>query len=118
MTDSIKRHISGPVHSRIVEYGGLVYVAGTTADERGAGCKAQTEEVLRKIDGFLAQAGSDKSRLLQATVWLADIGEKEQMDAAWKAWVDPDNKPARACVEARLGTPDTRVEIMGVAAKR
>ena len=118
MTDSIKRHISGPVHSRIVEYGGLVYVAGTTADERGAGCKAQTEEVLRKIDGFLAQAGSDKSRLLQATVWLADIGEKEQMDAAWKAWVDPDNKPARACVEARLGTPDTRVEIMVVAAKR
>ena len=118
MSEPIKRHISGPVHSRIVEYGGLVYVAGTTADHRAADCKGQTEEILRKIDGFLATAGSDKSRLLQATVWLTDMREKEQMDAAWKAWIDPDNKPARACVESRLGTPDTRVEIMVVAAKR
>lgn len=117
MSDAIKRQLSGPVHSRIVEYGGLVYLAGTTADDRAADCKGQTEEVLRKIEGFLAAAGSSKSRLLQATVWLADIREKEQMDAAWKAWIDPENKPARACVESRLGTPDTRVEIMIVAAK-
>lgn len=73
--------------------------------------------MLRKIEGFLAAAGSSKSLLLQATVWLSDIREKEQMDAAWKAWIDPENKPARACVESRLGTPDTRVEIMIVAAK-
>ncbi len=117
MSDPIKRHISGPVHSRVVEYGGLVYVAGTTADKRDADCRGQTEEVLHKIEGFLASAGSNKSRLLQATVWLSDIREKEAMDAAWKAWIDPENKPARACVEARLGTPDTRVEIMVVAAK-
>lgn len=117
MGDAIKRHVSGPVHSRIVECGGMVYVSGTTADDRSAGCRAQTAEVLRKIDGFLATAGSDKSRLVQATVWLADIDEKSEMDAAWKAWVDPDNKPTRACVESRLGTPDTRVEIMVVAAK-
>lgn len=117
MSDPIKRQISGPVHSRIVEYGGLVYIAGTTADQREAGCKEQTEEVLRKIDQYLAQGGSHKSRLLQATVWLSDIRQKEQMDAAWKAWVDPDHKPARACVEARLGTPDTLVEIMVVAAR-
>lgn len=117
MSDPIKRHISGPVHSRVVEYGGLVYVAGTTADQRDAGCKAQTEEILRKIDDYLAKGGSNKSRLLQATVWLTDIRDKEAMDSAWKAWVDPDNKPARACVESRLGTPDTLVEIMVVAAK-
>jgi enamine deaminase RidA (YjgF/YER057c/UK114 family) len=117
LSDPIKRQISGPVHSRIVEYGGLVYVAGTTADNRAADCRGQTEEVLRKIDEYLAAGGSHKSRLLQATVWLSDIREKENMDAAWKAWVDPDNKPARACVESRLGTPDTRVEIMVVAAK-
>ena len=89
----------------------------TTADNRAASCKAQTEEILQKIDAFLALAGTDKSHLLSATIWLADINEKEQMDAAWKAWVDPDNKPARACVESRLGTPDTRVEIMIVAAQ-
>ncbi len=114
---NIKRHTSGPVHSRVVEHNGLVFLAGTTADNRAASCKAQTEEILKKIDAFLALAGTDKSRLLSATIWLADIGEKEQMDAAWKAWVDPDNKPARACVESRLGSADTRVEIMVTAAK-
>ena len=114
---TIKRHNPGPVLCRAVEHGGLVYVAGTTADNRSASCKAQSEEVLKKIDGLLAAAGSDKSKILWAQVWLTDIREKEQMDAAWKAWVDPDNKPVRACVEARLGTPDTRVEIMVTAAK-
>jgi enamine deaminase RidA (YjgF/YER057c/UK114 family) len=114
---NIVRHQPGPVLSRAVEYGNLVFVAGTTADNKAASCKAQTEEILRKIDGYLAAAGSSKSRILQAHVWVADIKEKEQMDAAWKAWVDPDNKPARACIEARLGSPDTRVEIMVTAAK-
>ena len=117
MSTAIKRHQPGAVLSRCVEYGNLVFVAGTTADNKSAPCKAQTEEILRKIDAHLAAAGSDKTKILSANVWLADIGEKEQMDAAWKAWVDPDNKPARACVEARLGTPDTRVEIMVTAAR-
>jgi enamine deaminase RidA (YjgF/YER057c/UK114 family) len=117
MKEEIRRRHTGPVHSRIVEHGGLVYIAGTTADRRTASCREQTEEILRKIEGFLAEAGTDKSRLLSATVWLADIREKEEMDAAWKAWVHPDHKPARACVESRLGTPDTRVEIMVIAAK-
>ncbi|HSN40130.1 MAG TPA: RidA family protein [Burkholderiales bacterium] len=117
MSNAIKRHMTGPVHSRVVEYNGLVFIAGTTADNRAASCKEQTAEILKKIDAFLALAGSDRSRLLSATVWLADIHEKEQMDSAWKAWVDPDCKPARACVESRLGTPDTRVEIMMLAAK-
>jgi enamine deaminase RidA (YjgF/YER057c/UK114 family) len=114
---TIKRHNPGPVLCRAVEHGGLVYVAGTTATNKGAPCKAQTEEVLKTIDAALAAAGTDKSKLLWAQVWLADIREKDQMDTAWKAWVDADNKPARACVEARLGTPDTRVEIMVTAAK-
>ena len=114
---SIKRHNPGPVLCRAVEYGGLVYVAGTTADNKNASCKEQTEDILRKIDAALAAAGSDKSKLLWAQVWLPDIREKDQMDAAWKAWVDPNGKPVRACVEARLATPDTRVEIMVTAAK-
>lgn len=117
MSNTIRRHQPGPIHSRVVEYNGMVFVAGITADNRAASCQGQTEEILKKIDGFLALAGSNKSRLLSTTIWLADIGEKPQMDTAWKAWVDPDNKPARACVESRLGTPDTRVEIMVTAAK-
>jgi enamine deaminase RidA (YjgF/YER057c/UK114 family) len=117
MSNTIKRHQSGPVHSRVVEHGSVVYIAGTTAENRAASCKEQTEEILKKLDSFLALGGTSKSRLLTAIVWLTDIRQKEQMDAAWKAWVDPDNKPARACVESRLGTPDTLVEIMVTAAK-
>lgn len=116
MSNGIKRHQPGPVLSRAVEYNGLVFVAGTTADDKSAPCRRQTEEILGKIDAALAAAGTDKSRLLWAQVWLADIREKPEMDAAWKAWVG-EAKPARACVEARLATPDTRVEIMVTAAK-
>ena len=114
---TIKRHNPGPVLCRAVEHGGLVYVAGTTADNKSAPCKAQTEEILKKIDAFLAEAGTSKSKILSANVWIADMKEKGEMDAAWQAWVDPQNKPARACVEARLGTPEIRVEIMVTAAR-
>lgn len=117
MSTDIKRHQSGPTLSRAVEYGNLVFVAGTTADNRSANCKAQTEEILKKIDALLAVSGTDKTKILSANIWLADINEKAQMDAAWQAWVEPGSKPARACVEARLGTPETRVEIMMTAAK-
>ena len=114
---SIERNeISGHL-SKAVEHNGTVYVAGTTADDKSASCKGQTEEVLRKIDKLLAEGGSSKSRILWCNVWVNDMREKEQMDAAWQAWVDPNNKPARATVESRLGSPDTRVEIMMIAAK-
>jgi enamine deaminase RidA (YjgF/YER057c/UK114 family) len=116
MSHGIQRYQPGPVLSRAVEYNGLVFVAGTTADDKSASCQEQTAEILRKIDAALAAAGTDKSKLLWAQVWLADIREKGEMDAAWKAWVG-EAKPARACVQARLATPDTRVEIMVTAAK-
>jgi enamine deaminase RidA (YjgF/YER057c/UK114 family) len=117
MSDAIKRHHPGGSLSRLVECGNLVFVAGTTADNKSANCKGQTEEVLKKIDRLLDEAGTNKSKILWCNVWVNDIREKEQMDAAWQAWVDPDNKPARATVEARLATPDTRVEIMMICAK-
>jgi enamine deaminase RidA (YjgF/YER057c/UK114 family) len=117
MSESIKRSHPGGSLSRLVEFGNLVFVAGTTADNKSASCKEQTAEVLRKIDRFLAEAGTDKSRILWANVWVSDIREKDQMDSAWQAWVDPDNKPTRATVEARLATPDTRVEIMMICAR-
>ena len=117
MSDPIKRHHPGASLSRLVEFGNLVFVAGTTADNRSGSCKAQTEEVLKKIEKLLDEGGSSKSRILWANVWVNDMREKDQMDAAWQAWVDPNNKPTRATVEARLGTPDTKVEIMMIAAK-
>ena len=79
--------------------------------------KGQTEDVLRQIDALLAKCGSHKSRILSATVYVNDMGLKPQMDEAWMAWVDRRNPPARATVEAQLGSPDTLVEIMCTAAK-
>jgi enamine deaminase RidA (YjgF/YER057c/UK114 family) len=117
MTTAIKRHHPGPTLCRAVEYGNLVFIAGTTADNKSANAKGQTEEILKKIDGFLAECGTDKSKILSANVWVADMSEKPLMDAAWTAWVDPNNKPVRACVEAKLGSNETRVEIMVTAAK-
>jgi enamine deaminase RidA (YjgF/YER057c/UK114 family) len=117
MSDAIKRHHPSGSLSRLVEFGNLVFVAGTTADDKSLSCKEQTREVLRKIDRLLGEGGSSKSRILWCNVWLTDMREKDQMDAAWQEWIDADNKPARATVESRLGTPDTRVEIMMIAAK-
>jgi enamine deaminase RidA (YjgF/YER057c/UK114 family) len=117
MSEAIKRHHPGASLSRLVECGNFVFVAGTTAEDKSASCKGQTEQVLRKIEQVLAEAGSDKSKILWCNVWLNDIREKDGMDAAWQAWIPADAKPARATVEARLATPDTRVEIMMICGK-
>jgi len=115
---NISRHLSDSRLSRLVTHNGVAYLAGLTADNRGASMKVQTEEILKKIDGLLKLAGTDKSRLLSAMVYVADMRLKPQMDEAWIAWIDPQHPPARACVETRLGTPDTLVEIMVVAAQQ
>lgn len=113
---SIERHQFNSRLSRAVVHNGVAYLAGTTAENRSAPMKGQTEEVLNKIDELLKLAGTSKSRLLSAVVYVADMRLKSQMDEAWIAWVDPKNPPARATVETRLGTPDTLVEIMVIAA--
>ncbi len=113
----IKRFSSDKRLSRAVTHGGMVYLAGLTADDRSKDMREQTAEILAKIDALLNTAGSDKSRLLSAVIWITDMRAKPQMDEAWAAWADPQNLPARACVEARLGTPDTLVEIMVQAAQ-
>jgi len=114
---NIQRFNSDKRLSRAVTHGNTVYLAGLTADDRSKGMKGQTAEILAKIDALLKTAGSDKSRLLSAVIWITDMRAKAEMDEAWLAWADPQNLPARACVEARLGTPDTLVEIMVQAAK-
>jgi enamine deaminase RidA (YjgF/YER057c/UK114 family) len=110
-----RRHTDSRL-ARVVTHNGVAYLSGTTADDRSASMKAQTEQVLRKIDALLTQAGTDKSRLLSATIWISDMQRKAEMDEAWIAWIDPQNPPARATVRADLGTRDTLVEVMVTAA--
>ncbi len=114
---SIVRHQPGTFYSAAVEYNGLVYVSGQIADDRTQPVKQQTEEVLRKVDAVLALAGTSKSKILSANVWLADIGDRDTMNAVWTAWIDPDNLPARATVQAALATPATLVEVAVICAK-
>jgi len=114
---SIKRHQAGKLFSAAVEHNGVVYLAGQVADDLSQGVKGQTEQVLKKIDAFLAAAGTSKSKILSANVWVTDIRNRDEMNAAWTAWVDPANLPARATVEAKLAEPRMLVEIMVTCAK-
>jgi enamine deaminase RidA (YjgF/YER057c/UK114 family) len=115
---TIERKEVGPRMSQIVVHGDTVYLAGIVAQaNKGKSMTEQTKEILATIDNYLAQAGSDKSKLLQANIWITDMGKFAEMNAVWDAWVSPGNTPARACVEAKLASPDYHVEIMVVAAK-
>ena len=118
MSDIVRINPMGGKLSDSVEYNGLLYLAGQVAEKLDLGMKQQTEDVLRQIDALLAKGGSDKSRILTATVYVNDMKLKPQMDEAWMAWVDRSNPPARATVEVQLGSADTLVEIMCVAAKK
>jgi enamine deaminase RidA (YjgF/YER057c/UK114 family) len=115
---TIERYDVGPRMSKAVVHGNTVYLAGIVADNpKGKSVTDQTKDILRQIDGFLTKAGSDKSKLLSANIWLADMSTFGEMNAAWDAWVPPGNTPARATVEAKLAAADYKVEIMVVAGK-
>lgn len=105
-----------PVISKVVERGRMIYVSGVTPEPAGD-VTAQTRQVLERIDRLLAVAGTDKSRLLTAQVWLKDMGDFEAHNTAWNDWVDRANPPVRACVQAELWRPEMRVEIMVTATK-
>ncbi|WP_299921623.1 RidA family protein [uncultured Pelagimonas sp.] len=111
----ITRHNAGPRMSQIVEHGDLIYLAGQVG--RGPDMTSQTKDMLASVDRLLASVGSSKSRVLSAQVWVADMALFGEMNAVWDAWIDPKNPPARACVEAKLATPDFLVEVMVTAAK-
>ncbi len=115
---SIERIQVGPRMSQAVIHGATVYTAGQVArDAPGESVARQTENVLEHIDALLAEAGSDKTKLLSATIWLSDIATFNEMNAVWDAWVSPGHTPARACVEARLAAPHYNVEIAVIAAR-
>ncbi len=108
-----------PVISYAVTHGDTVHLSGITAHPLGPsrGIRAQTREVLGRIDELLAGAGTDKSKLLTAQVWLADMGDFSEHNREWNAWVDLANPPVRACVQATLILPVLLVEIMVTAAR-
>lgn len=114
---NIVRHNPGKILSSAVEYGNTVYLAGLTPDDLTQDIKGQTAQVLRKIDEMLAKAGTNKSKILTANIWVTDIRNRDGMNEAWIAWMDPANPPARATVEAKLADPRMLVEIMVTAAK-
>lgn len=101
--------------SPIVIYNGMVFLAGQVG-AAGESVTRQTEAILARIDMLLAEAGTDKSRLLQATIWLADISTFEEMNAVWNTWVAPGKPPARATGEVKLASEAYRVEIIVTAA--
>ena len=107
----------GPRMSRCVVRGDTVYLAGLTAGDTSQDIKGQTKQILDKIDAYLAQAGSSKSNLLAANLWIKDMALFAEMNSVWNAWVDPENPPARACVKAEMARPEVLVEIMVTAAK-
>ena len=114
---SIQRLQTGERMSQVVIHGNTVYTAGQVAlDAPGEPVTDQTRDILKRIDSLLAQAGSDKSRLLSATIWISDMSTFGEMNAVWDAWVAPGAAPARACVEAKLATPQFTVEIAVIAA--
>ena len=114
---SIKRTDVGPRMSQVVSYNGTVYTAGQVAqDEKGSSITRQTQNILDRIDTLLEQAGTDKTRLLSATIWLSSIDYYDEMNAVWDAWVIPGHTPGRACVEAKLAAPHFDVEIAVIAA--
>ena len=115
---SITRIGSGPRMSKAVVHGQTVYLAGQVADKAaGKSVTEQTKEVLSIIDALLAQAGTDKTKLLSASIWLTDIKTFAEMNAVWDGWVAPGCAPARATVEAKLAAAQFNVEIAVIAAK-
>jgi enamine deaminase RidA (YjgF/YER057c/UK114 family) len=113
---SIQRLHVGPRMSEAVVHQGTIYLAGQVADDPSQDTAAQTRQILAAIDRLLAECGSDKTRLLSAQIFLADIAEFAQMNAVWDAWVPAGHTPARATVESKLAAPKYRVEIKVVAA--
>jgi enamine deaminase RidA (YjgF/YER057c/UK114 family) len=115
---TIQRIETGARMTKVVIHGDTVYLAGFTAKEALAGGVAeQTTEILSIIDGYLAKAGTDKTKLLRATIWLSDIRTVDDMNRVWDAWVPAGCAPARACIEALLQGPEKKVEIQVTAAK-
>lgn len=115
MSLPITRHQGTGRMSRIVEHNNTIYLCGQVGN-RGDSVADQTATTLQKIDDLLASVGSNKDRILSATVWLSDMTDFAAMNDVWDAWVTDGFEPARACGEAKLASPELKVEILIIAA--
>lgn len=115
---SILRIDSTPRMSRIVEHNGVIYLCGQTAKDATKNIQEQTITTLEKVEELLEKAGSDKRHILSVTIYVRDMKDFSAMNEVWDAWVEEGHQPARACVEARIASPDLLVEMSVVAAKK
>lgn len=112
----IQRFEVGPRLSEMAIHNGTVYLAGQIAEDASVNIQGQTRQVLESIDALLAQAGSDKSKILHAQIFLPDLGDFAAMNEVWEAWVVPGHTPTRATVQAALANPKWKIEVVVTAA--
>lgn len=115
-TTAIRRIDSNGRRSRAVIHNGQVHFAGQVGDDLNGDVSQQTQEALARIDRLLAEAGSDRSRILSATIWLKTMADYAEMNTVWDGWIDQDNAPARCCGVVEMADPRIRVEIILTAA--
>jgi len=113
---SIQRHHVGKRLANMVVHAGTIYLAGQVADDLSADITTQAKQVLAQIDRLLGEAGSNKTRILSATIYLPDMNDFAAMNAVWEAWVPAGQPPARATVQAKLAAPGYKIEIQVIAA--
>ena len=114
---AITRHESNKIYSKAVEANGFVFTAGIVADNLADEVMGQTRQILAEIDRLLALCGTDKSKIVQATIWLSHIKARDDMNKIWIEWTQGQDMPARACIESKLADPRMLVEIAVVAVK-
>lgn len=113
---TIIRHEPGRLYSAVVEANGFIFLSGVTPKDLSRDLAGQTGQVLAEIDRLLHRAGVDRTRIVSAMIWVSDIRNREPMNEIWVPWIGND-RPVRACVEARLADPRMLVEIQVVAAR-
>ncbi|WP_417462977.1 RidA family protein [Kordiimonas sp.] len=113
----IVRHVPGPIHHRVVEHDGTIYVGGLVAGDKSKDMKGQAEEIFAKLEDLLVQAGSSKKKLLSVTIFSAAFGERQGFNEAWTEWLAPEDFPVRAYIGGAELSEGTRVEITAIAAK-
>ena len=112
----IERHLRTPIMHRVVAHGGVLYFGGIVAEDRSASMKGQTEQILARIGALLEETGSDKGKVLTATIFITDMALKDEMNEAWTAWFEPAHLPSRATIGvAELG-PKVLIEVVITAA--
>ena len=112
----IQRFEVGKRLSEMAVYNGTIYLAGQIPEDTSVNIQGQTRQVLESIDGLLAQAGSDKSKILHAQIFLPDLGDFAAMNEVWETWVVPGHTPTRATVQAALANPKWKIEVVVTAA--